>query len=715
MKKMRRIGEAVLLAAIIFLLFILFFESRIEVPVWLKVVGRMHPMFLHFPIVLLIVFFLTLWLPIKEENDNWIGTLGLFAALSAVITAIMGLLLSLEEAQSGYTFQWHKWGGIFIALLAFIFYSFHTFFRRRKLIGRLFTLIASAGILATGHWGADLTHGENYLLAPMALEKKKPSVDEAYVYADIIQPILEEKCMSCHGASSIKGGLSLADTASLLYGGKTGPLFIPKKAELSLLIQRIHLPIEEKKHMPPKEKPQLTEEEKNLLFAWIKSGAALNEKLITLSPTDSFRILATQYLSPNGFTNNQVVYNFEAADIEKITSLNNNYRVIKPLGTGSPALAVNFYGQANYTSKSLEELLPLKEQIVDLNLAKMPVKDEDLKTVQKMNNLVRLNLNYTNISSKGLWALKGLRNLEDLALAGTKIQKNDLDTLLRSSSLQSIFLWDTKLDSNQIAALRKQFKNVHIETGYQVEKDTTTYTLNPPTVKTPEGIFESSTYLEIKHGIKGVEIRYTTDGSTPDSVKSPVYKQPIFIDSSVVLKLKAYKEGWHSSAIIEKNFLKKGINIDSIALLSKPDSSFNPRNTIILQDEVFGNPNNFRNNKWFGYIKNEAAYLLIFEKPVTIHQLWTSVLKNTGSYIFPPQKIEIWGGTERDKLKLLASKNPEMPKYYDTPSILQIKTDFPATDLKYIKLVLHPIRQLPAWHSGKGKNGWLLLSEIVAN
>jgi hypothetical protein len=155
--------------------------------------------------------------------------------------------------------------------------------------------------------------------------------------------------------------------------------------------------------------------------------------------------------------------------------------------------------------------------------------------------------------------------------------------------------------------------------------------------------------------------------------------------------------------------------IDSIELLSKPDSSFNPRNTIILQDEIFGNPNNFRNNKWFGYTKNEASYLLSFEKPVTVNQVWTAILKNITGYVFPPQKIEVWGGMERNKLKLLSSNVPQMPKYYEAPSVMQIKTVFPATNLKYIKVVLQPIRQLPKWHGGKGKPGWVLASEIIVN
>ncbi|MEP6846221.1 MAG: hypothetical protein ABI861_09470, partial [Panacibacter sp.] len=38
------------------ILFLLLFYSRIEVPAWVQVLGRMHPMILHFPVVLLILY-----------------------------------------------------------------------------------------------------------------------------------------------------------------------------------------------------------------------------------------------------------------------------------------------------------------------------------------------------------------------------------------------------------------------------------------------------------------------------------------------------------------------------------------------------------------------------------------------------------------------------------------------------------------------------------
>src|SRR3954468_3056333 len=98
MQTVRKIGEGILKSGVIFLLFILLFQDHLHIPAWLQVVGRMHPMFLHFPIVLLLLSFFTFWLPLQNENAELYNVLRLIAALSAVITAIMGLLLSMVIA-----------------------------------------------------------------------------------------------------------------------------------------------------------------------------------------------------------------------------------------------------------------------------------------------------------------------------------------------------------------------------------------------------------------------------------------------------------------------------------------------------------------------------------------------------------------------------------------------------------------------------------------
>ena len=65
------------------LCFLWIFEDRLNIPPWLQVAGRMHPLVLHFPIVLLTLFALQL-LTGRRDTDN---ILLLLAAFTAAVTA----------------------------------------------------------------------------------------------------------------------------------------------------------------------------------------------------------------------------------------------------------------------------------------------------------------------------------------------------------------------------------------------------------------------------------------------------------------------------------------------------------------------------------------------------------------------------------------------------------------------------------------------------
>ena len=74
--------------------------------------------------------------------------------------------------------------------------------------------------------------------------------------------------------------------------------------------------------------------------------------------------------------------------------------------------------------------------------------------------------------------------------------------------------------------------------------------------------------LKLKHYIKGVTIRYTTDGTEPDSTTSPVYKDNVILDKKQTIKAKAFKPGWIGSDAVEKIFYKSGFVPDSVQLIT---------------------------------------------------------------------------------------------------------------------------------------------------
>ncbi|MBL7762725.1 MAG: hypothetical protein JNL23_04795, partial [Chitinophagaceae bacterium] len=265
-KKLFFFAEQLLIVANIFVVFILIFESKLSIPVWLQPVGRMHTLMLHFPIVLLLLamfldFFSFKKQELSEKNHpNFSQKLLLVGSLLTAITVIMGLFLSREDGYSGSSLQWHKWTGAGTLFLVSIVYFVRNTNWYKPVTAKAAGIVIVFVLIAAGHYGASLTHGENFILQPVTADKGRHivPVEQAIVFEDVIKPILEKKCAGCHNPDKMKGELILTDSISIMKGGKSGKLFIPGDADLSLILERIHLPWEEKKHMPPEGKPQLT-------------------------------------------------------------------------------------------------------------------------------------------------------------------------------------------------------------------------------------------------------------------------------------------------------------------------------------------------------------------------------------------------------------------------------------------------------------------------
>src|SRR5258707_605704 len=58
-------------------------------------------------------------------------------------------------------------------------------------------------------------------------------------YQDNIFPILREKCLACHDADKIKGGLDMTTFTKLMEGGGSGVVVKPGDAEGSRLFQTV--------------------------------------------------------------------------------------------------------------------------------------------------------------------------------------------------------------------------------------------------------------------------------------------------------------------------------------------------------------------------------------------------------------------------------------------------------------------------------------------
>ena len=695
------------------LVFLLIFGDKVYVPGLLKVAGRMHPMVLHFPIVLLII--ALLWETITaQKNDadlkeagNWILLLTSFTAVSA---ALMGFFLSREEGYDADAIFLHKWTGLAISILALCWYAFKDVIREKRMVTFSIGTLGVAGIIMAGHQGATITHGDNFLFAPITVDQLKPTVllEDAIAYTHLIKPILEAKCIACHNSSKAKGELVMETPELLLKGGKKGKLWDTTAVGFGLMMQRVHLPMDEKMHMPPRGKVQLTDEEINALYYWIKGGSNFTAKITDLPPTDTLRTVAASFFK----TIEGDTYAFEPAKESVVKKLNNDYRVVAPVAISSPALGVEFYGASFYKAEQLNELQSVNEQIVSLNLNKMPVKNEDLKIIGAMKNLRKLNLSFTQITGVSLGDLKGLKELQQLSLSGTAVNAADLTVLMTLPKLSSLYIWNTGVNNSDIAAIKKQFPKTIIGTGFR--GDTVFVKLNSPIIQGESQIFIQTQGVHLKHYIKGVQLRYTLDGTEPDSINSTVYKDSIIVTKTSLLKAKAFLKGWGTSEAASKNYFKTGYLADSVRLLTQPDNAYKGSGAITLSNGEKGDLN-FKTVKWLGYRGKDLVALLYFKKPELLSSVTFSTIIDIGGYLMPAQQVEVWGGDSENNMTMLKKIIPQQPKSLQSAYLTAFECAFLPRQIKILKVIAKPVMKLPIWHPGKGQNGWVFIDEIFLN
>lgn len=710
-------AEGTLFALNIFIVVLLIAGDSLVVPRWLQPVGRMHPLILHFPIVILMLAMVMEFFRYRAEfaeeklYQNFTSYLLLLGALLSSITVIMGLFLSREPGYEGDTLQWHKWFGVSVAFTGYGVYLIRHTSKYTARLAKAGAVVTVFCLIVAGHLGGNLTHGQDFVLGPvMDRSKNAVSIDQALVYNDVIRPIFEVKCQSCHNPDKMKGGLMLTDSAAILKGGKTGKLFIAGDPAMSLLLQRVHLPETEKKHMPPTGKTQLTDDEKMLLYLWIKSKAGFSKKVIDLPAADSLRMIAATRLKPAEST--EEVYDFSAADEKEVKKLNNNYRAVYPLANESPALAVNIYNKSTYNVKVLDELSSVKKQVVSLDLNKMPVKDADLKTVAKFENLRRLNINFSDVTGKGLKELAGLKYLKSISLAGVKLNIADVKQLITIKSLNELAVWDSGLNPADLQSLQKQNPKLGLLTGFK--DDGKALKLTNPQLKNTAVIFKQNYALQLSNPIKGADIRYTTDGSVPDSLHSTSYKSGVVFTQSTVIRARAFKTGWTGSDTVQFNVYKCAYTPDSISFIKYPDDKYKGEGAKTIIDKELGG-GNFGNGKWLASQK-DMAVMMWFNKSIDLHSVSLNVMRNTGPQIFLPAEVEVWGGVDQNHLKLLSSVKTETPYKTDQFALIPLECKLKsAQQVSCIKLVTKPLKSVPAWHPAKGKPGWVFLDEVFLN
>ncbi len=629
----------------------------------------------------------------------------------------MGFFLSKEGGYDENLLQIHKWTGVVVSFLCYVSMLFYeNFFLKALPFGEgwvgfvLLTFIAIAG-----HFGAGITHGENYLFEAFETKTVIPVFSEnSAMYTAAVYPILEAKCVACHNDQKTKGQLNMSSIEKILRGGKNGMIWKIGDALNSHIIQRASLPLDDKEHMPPRGKTQLTTDDIAILTAWINEGADVQKTFKNYVASSETKKLASKLIDTKTAQKAAKTYDFSMPSESDLKAVNTPFCSVFQFASNSPALQADFFVSKKYDRKNLENLSKVSQQLVMLNLAKMPVKDEDISLIANFQNLEKLTLNQTDITGSTLEQLQKCKKLESIALSGTKISKENLQKLLDLPNLKEVFVWNTAINEAMVAEFSKKYPKIKFDKG-GVDNPDEVLKLNPPILVNEEFVIKGNMPVIFKHTLKDVKIRYTTDGTDPDSTTANVYDKPLIISNFTKIKALATKQNWYASRKVEYSFFKTNFVPDSVYLLNSPDPKYSGKGALSLYDLKKGPSDNFSDKAWLGFRDKDFVTFFEFKVPKPIKGLTISYLQKMDSYLMPPATVEIWGGNNKDDLKIIQKITPKQAAKMEVNTNLGIDIPIVSGNFKVIKVVVKPLSKLPVWHVGKGQKAWFFVDEVFFN
>ena len=445
------------------------FPQGAPLPPFLILSGKFHPLILHLPIGMLVgaVLLECVTGPLRRHDAavTLLLWLGFVTSMKAVLA---GYFLAQPGGYPQDVLQWHLWSGISVPVLTFITLLAKLHHQQKaplmsSSLYRVPLFTTAAALFVAGHFGGTMSHGDilkdirTFVKQPVAASPVTVGspLTDLVIYDAVIAPMMESKCVSCHGLEKQKGELQLHTHEAMIKAGESEKLaIIPGKSAQSESVLRILLPASHDDHMPPENKPQITPAELEVLQWWVDAGASPDLKVGDASVPDNVREKISALLAAPAITAGAqgeagaagpAGAPAAAPDMAPVQALEKELGVaILPLAQNDPALSFNCVNVADkFGDAELAKFAPVADRMSEVNLGRSKVTDAGLASLAGMKNLKKLHLPNTAVTDAGIDSLLVLTNLEYLNLFNTKITDAGLAKLEKLPNLKRLFVWQT--------------------------------------------------------------------------------------------------------------------------------------------------------------------------------------------------------------------------------------------------------------------------------
>ena len=285
--------------------------------------------------------------------------------------------------------------------------------------------------------------------------------------------------------------------------------------------------------------------------------------------------------------------------------------------------------------------------------------------------------------------------IEKVLFNGTPLESTEIDhSKIMSGGLLEYFLTDSptqwKAKSPRTEIVDPEF----VAAPFIIEGDPT---------------FKYKTSLSLGHIDKEAQVYFSLNDS-----EFKVYKAPIAIDDTSVLKVYASKNG-QKSAVITSELIKIDANL-SMKLGSPYANQYNAGGDDALIDGRRGGTD-FRSGAWQGFHDQDLEATVMLNQTKPLSQLDISFIMDQRSWIFFPSTVEVFISSDGIQFQSIGKKTIENATPSDATEIKTIRMTWSNRPVKAVKVIATNLGALPEWHIGYPYDGrsWIFTDEIILN
>ena len=228
-----------------------------------------------------------------------------------------------------------------------------------------------------------------------------------------------------------------------------------------------------------------------------------------------------------------------------------------------------------------------------------------------------------------------------------------------------------------------------------------------PFIDADNQVFEDSLEITIKHLDQKMQMYYAVN-----SENFHLYKKPIFIDSSVNMRIKAVDPiSNKESPIGEASFFKINRN-RKVSYNSIYHPQYTAGGDLGLVDLIRGGQD-FRTGAWQGFQGDDLIVTIELENTENISHLSAGFLQDINSWIWMPTEIEFLFSKDGVEFIPIKTVSHTVPENQFGVFVEELSADFDPIKAKYIKLIAKQFGRIPEWHLGKGGQSFIFIDELI--